>query len=85
MSANREEEKKQKKALHELLKGEVATWDESLHVGRDRQPDSDRLQDFVRHHRKDADTHVHDAAEKLDEEEKKPFHASDKVQKTEAA
>jgi len=70
-------DKKEKKALHDLMKDSVASWDESLHVNRGEHATSDDIQDTVRHHRKDPDTHVHDEPESTPQ--------STKVQKTEAA
>ena len=72
---------KEKKALHDLMKGSVATWNESLHVGRGEHPASDDIQETVRHHRKDPDTHLHDEPEGTPQIEPQ----SGKVQKTEAA
>lgn len=38
----------------------IASWDESLHVNRGQRPESDEIQNVVRHHRKDLDGHYHD-------------------------
>ena len=64
---------KHKERKKEPAEETVATWDESIHINRGQEAESDEIQKIVRHHRKDKEHDLHEEHEvKQDEQGKKP-------------
>lgn len=61
---------------------EGSTWNDSLHINRGKEAESDEIQKFVRHHRKDEEIEDDDSQR---EEGREVIEEGSKIQKNQAA